>query len=62
MYVCICEALTEKDIKKIIDDKHCHTTRDVVRQCGAGKKCGKCLKDIEKLVYTEQQNNLICFV
>lgn len=49
MYICICEALTEKEIAQCIESG-ANSVMDVQRKCQAGQSCGSCLKKIQKMV------------
>lgn len=49
MYVCICRAVTEADVRGCIDDGAC-TVRDVVDRCRAGTGCGSCVGKIAALL------------
>ncbi|MBS3963091.1 MAG: (2Fe-2S)-binding protein [Methylomonas sp.] len=49
MYVCVCKAITDKQLLQAIDEGAC--TRRKVMQCtGAGGVCGKCTQSIKALV------------
>lgn len=49
MYVCICKAVTEKQIREAIDTGAC--TRKAISAClEAGTGCGKCNPEISKLL------------
>lgn len=42
MYVCICKALTEKDIHQAVA-RGCNSVRDLKRQTGLASECGRCV-------------------
>lgn len=49
MYVCVCKAVTDKQIKIAIDKGAC--TRKQLYQCtGAGDVCGKCTRHIKQML------------
>lgn len=49
MYVCVCKAVTDKQIKSAIDNGAC--SRRQLYQCtGAGDVCGKCSRHIKLLL------------
>jgi bacterioferritin-associated ferredoxin len=49
MYVCVCKAVTDKQIKIALDKGAC--TRRQVYQCtGAGGVCGKCTSQIKQML------------
>ena len=49
MYVCICRAVTEAEVRGCIAEGAC-TVRDVVNSCAAGTGCGTCLGKIVALL------------
>ncbi|MGH3721049.1 MAG: (2Fe-2S)-binding protein [Pseudonocardiaceae bacterium] len=49
MYVCICRAVTEAQVRGCIADGAC-TVKDVVRSCEAGTGCGSCVEKIVALL------------
>ncbi|MEO7196684.1 MAG: (2Fe-2S)-binding protein [Pseudonocardiaceae bacterium] len=51
MYVCICRAVTEAEVRGCIAKGAC-TVRDVVRSCAAGTGCGTCVDKIVALLST----------
>ncbi len=52
MYVCICNALKDKQLTAAAADD-ARTVAQVFRRCGARPQCGKCLPDVAALI--EQQ-------
>ncbi|TAL50699.1 MAG: (2Fe-2S)-binding protein, partial [Methylovulum sp.] len=49
MYVCVCKAVTDTQIKNAIDKGVC--TRRQLFQCfGVGSDCGKCNKHVKELL------------
>ena len=49
MYVCVCKAVTDKQITNAIHDGLC--TRRQLFQCfGVGSDCGKCNKHVKELL------------
>ena len=51
MYVCVCRAVSDKDIKKM-NNKGGLKVRDIQRCTGAGTQCGACIKDLRKFCNT----------
>ena len=49
MYVCICNALKDKQMSAAAGDD-AHTVAEVFKRCGARPKCGKCLPDVAELI------------
>jgi len=45
MYICLCNALTEKEVEAAILDG-ARTPADVYRSLGCEPQCGTCLRDI----------------
>ncbi|TSE00685.1 (2Fe-2S)-binding protein [Skermania sp. ID1734] len=45
MYVCICRAVTEKEVAEVVD-AGARTVDDVGERCGAGTGCGSCKERI----------------
>ncbi len=55
MYVCICRAVTEKELQKCIDENSCTKVSQVKKLCGAGSRCGKCIPWIKKMLKESNQ-------
>ncbi|HLK38493.1 MAG TPA: (2Fe-2S)-binding protein [Polyangiaceae bacterium] len=49
MYICICRAVTEEQVKQAIDDGAV-SVEAVTRACCAGDDCGACHGVIEELI------------
>ena len=49
MYICICNALNEKQIMKAINLGNV-TPGQVYKYCGKLPQCGKCKNEIKKLI------------
>ena len=49
MYVCICRAVTDRDVAKAID-AGAETVPEVTRACRAGGDCGACHGQIEDMI------------
>ena len=49
MYVCICNALRDKDFasSELGETK---SVADAFKRCGARPQCGKCLPDVAKMI------------
>jgi bacterioferritin-associated ferredoxin len=50
MYVCVCNAIREKDIRRAVLEEGARTPLDVFRACGAQPQCRMCVPDIRRLV------------
>jgi len=58
MYVCVCKAVTDTQIKNAIDKGVC--TRRQLFQCfGVGSDCGKCNKQVKELLDGSRQPHSI---
>jgi len=58
MYVCVCKAVTDKQIKAAIAEGVC--TRRQLFQCfGVGGDCGKCNRLVKELLDENQQQHPI---
>jgi bacterioferritin-associated ferredoxin len=49
MYVCVCHAVTDKEISAVID-AGAHTLEAVIDACCAGGDCGGCHGAIEEMI------------
>ncbi len=50
MYICVCKAVTDSQIKMAIDNGM--NTRKALHQCfGVGSDCGKCNRYVRELIY-----------
>jgi len=60
MYVCICNALKDKELAAAAQ-KECVSVGEVFRRCGTRPQCGKCLPDVAKIIEDErhQTNELL---
>ena len=48
MYVCICNALKDKQLTAVAGDAS--NVAQVFNRCGARPQCGKCLPDVAKII------------
>ncbi|MBT9098523.1 (2Fe-2S)-binding protein [Methylovulum psychrotolerans] len=55
MYVCVCKAVTDKQIKTAIDNGVC-TRRQLFECFGVGSDCGKCNKHVKELLNQNPTN------
>ncbi|MCX5213409.1 (2Fe-2S)-binding protein [Kitasatospora sp. NBC_00240] len=49
MYVCMCHAVTEDQVKKAID-AGANSPRQIAKGCKAGTDCGSCVRRIQALL------------
>ncbi|MBS99597.1 MAG: (2Fe-2S)-binding protein [Oceanospirillaceae bacterium] len=54
MYVCICNNITERQVREAIDDG-ARSVRDLNRSLSVGSECGKCTCVARKILKREQQ-------
>ena len=52
MYVCLCQAVSDKSVRKAISEG-ATTVREIQRRCNAGKNCGGCLHALRYLIDEE---------
>ncbi len=48
MYVCICNALKDRELAAAADDAR--SVAEVFRRCGRRPQCGKCLPDVAQII------------
>jgi bacterioferritin-associated ferredoxin len=59
MYVCVCKAVTDTQIKNAINNGVC-THRQLFQCFGVGGDCGKCNNHVKELLdYNLQQQSII---
>lgn len=49
MYVCLCNALTDRDVRAHSDGSHCSVAR-VYRALGCEPQCGKCVPFVRQML------------
>jgi bacterioferritin-associated ferredoxin len=49
MYICVCKAVTDTQLRTAIDNGIC-TRRQLTHCFGVGKDCGKCNKEVKDLL------------
>jgi bacterioferritin-associated ferredoxin len=59
MYVCICRAVTDKQVKATIQ-AGATTVEEVARACGAGGDCGGCQGMIDEMIEDHLETPSIC--
>ena len=50
MYVCLCNALTDRQVKQAVTDSGAATTSAVYAACGCRAQCGQCARALLALV------------
>ncbi|MEO0878430.1 MAG: (2Fe-2S)-binding protein [Pseudomonadota bacterium] len=53
MYVCICNALKDRDLAAAARDD-AQSVADVFRRCGKRPQCGRCLPDVAQIIEDER--------
>jgi bacterioferritin-associated ferredoxin len=59
MYVCICRAVTDKQVKSTLE-AGATTVAEVTRACGAGGDCGGCEGAIEDMIDDHLEGRRVC--
>ncbi|WP_026317690.1 (2Fe-2S)-binding protein [Algicola sagamiensis] len=54
MYVCICKAVTDRQIKKAME-AGCTSMREIKSCLGVGSQCGKCVIEASQMVNDFQE-------
>ena len=49
MYVCLCNALNDRDLAEAARLERA-SVAEVFRRCGAKPRCGKCLPDVAQMI------------
>jgi bacterioferritin-associated ferredoxin len=47
MIVCLCHAVTERDLERVISEG-ANTVEEIGRRCGAGTDCGTCVRELKE--------------
>ena len=55
MYICICNAITERDIRACAEEGAC-TLRDLECGLGVGAGCGKCKRAADEILNSARNN------
>jgi bacterioferritin-associated ferredoxin len=56
MYVCLCNAVTDKAIRKAIQQHQPETMKELRQHCPIGTDCGKCIRQAREILLQEQEN------
>ncbi len=54
MYVCLCKAVTDSQIRQAAESG-CSTMRCLNKELGVATQCGKCAKDARQILKTVKQ-------
>ncbi|MBS0639092.1 MAG: (2Fe-2S)-binding protein [Acetobacteraceae bacterium] len=52
MYVCLCNALTDRQVKQVVASAAATTTASIYAACGCRAQCGQCAKALLNLLRT----------
>ena len=52
MYVCLCKAVTDRQIKESVNGGACSSFAEVRKQLGVATQCGKCCQMAKSIVET----------
>lgn len=50
MYICICNAVTEKQLQNVINANANITTNQLIKSGIVGNECGKCIKEVKSII------------
>lgn len=53
MYACVCNAIRESQITRVIREEGACTTADIFRALDAEPCCNRCAPDLERLLHAE---------
>lgn len=56
MYICVCKAVTDKQLVSVIESGVC-TRRELTHCLGVGKDCGKCNQEVKTLLKQHSGQN-----
>ncbi|MDR3434253.1 MAG: bacterioferritin-associated ferredoxin [Rouxiella aceris] len=56
MYVCLCNAITDKVIRKVIQQHQPQTMKQLRNLVPIGTDCGKCIRQAREILIEEQEN------
>lgn len=55
MYVCLCNAITDRMVRALID-RECRTVSMIYRALETRPKCGKCVRFLQQLLRQEAED------
>ncbi|UAA37920.1 (2Fe-2S)-binding protein [Paraneptunicella aestuarii] len=50
MYVCLCNAITDRAIRKAVEEQGVGNIRDLRRSLGVANQCGKCAQVAQTII------------
>ena len=54
MYVCICNALRDRDLAQAASHPDATSAAKVFQRCAARPKCGRCIPDVTEIISSVQ--------
>ncbi len=58
MFVCVCHALRESELKEIVSRNGCRNLDDLAGHTPAGSQCGCCLMELEAALLPEDATDV----
>ncbi|MHA7880637.1 MAG: bacterioferritin-associated ferredoxin [Saccharospirillum sp.] len=55
MYVCVCKAVTDRDIQQAAENG-CRSVRELGQEFGLGQQCGRCARMARDILKEHQQS------
>lgn len=56
MYICLCHGVSDKKIKKMVDNGT-NTMKAIQSACGAGTDCGVCIRKLQSVITESKDSN-----
>ncbi len=56
MYVCLCNAVSDKTLRKVIQQHQPQTMKELRQHCPIGSDCGKCIRQAREILIEEQES------
>ncbi|CNH26079.1 bacterioferritin-associated ferredoxin [Yersinia aldovae] len=56
MYVCLCNAVSDKVIRQAVRQHHPHTIQQLRQLVPIGTDCGKCIRQAREILIEERAN------
>lgn len=50
MYVCVCNGVTDGQIREVVQTRGCDSLRDLRRELGVGSQCAKCARHARQVL------------
>ncbi len=56
MYVCICEGITDRQIREHAEKNDCETLADLMGALAVGTCCGKCIPEASRILHQARES------